>query len=241
MSWSDDEWDADEALKKAEKAKAEWDESSEEEKKPDPKPAPKPKSKKKKEEKKQPEYDVALEDPVAEKMRRQKLVEEADQRLAADLFSDCGATSAKKQAGDSAAATASSQAAAPKVQYVVHDTFEQLELKTQKDVEDLCSRCTAKINENPTLKAGAAHKFIYDLYKALEGDLKKEELEALEKTVGNMLKEKKVSKSEVDANKRKTNEKLNKNTKFNVNDEMATVYGDGKWDEYNEEDYYEDY
>merc|ERR1711912_136726 len=99
-SWDDDDWedkdveaDLEEQLKKKNQEDMTIDDIEEMERKKkeaEAAAAPKPKKMvKKKEEEKDPEdvpYDVALEDPVAEKLRRQKLVEEADARMAADLF-----------------------------------------------------------------------------------------------------------------------------------------------------------
>lgn len=282
MSWSDDEWDADDADKKLE-AKLEADKkkakeysssdseksedekkSSEDEKPPakEEKPAAKAKGKakakakeKKKEEsdeedsfpalgspskakakpkaakkkaapKAAAEADVPLADPVAEKKRLEKAVKDADAKIAEDLFADC--PKPKKEVADegtSASSAAAVTVSVPKVQYVTIDAFDKLELKTQGDVESLCTRCSDKIVNSKTLKAGAALKFVYDLVKVLEPDLTKEDLLALDKSLAAIIKEKKVSKTEVEANKRKQNEKLSKNTKFNAQDEMSVVYG----------------
>lgn len=262
MGWDDDDWDDAEAVEKkletsqAKKAK-DWDSSDEEEKKPEPKaepkPEPKPKATGKKGKKKfvpmnmavEPEEtpkggDVALADPVAEKKRRQKAVEDSDKRLAADLFDDCPKPEpAKKVDKDESKAAASSDGPA-KVKYVTKDSFDELELKTQKDVETLSSRCCKKINDATTLKAGAAHKYVFDLFKALEPEFDAQQLNELDKFVASILKEKKVTKTAVEANKKKGNEKLSKTTKFNAADEMSIVYGGGDWDE-EDWDGYEDY
>jgi len=105
MSWSDDDWDADEALAQQEKAKAKAkgdvsDTDSEEERekakqeaeakaKAEAEAKAKAKAKSKSKQKKEP-VQVALDDPKAEKARQKKLVEEADQRLQDDLFAGCG-------------------------------------------------------------------------------------------------------------------------------------------------------
>lgn len=264
MSWSDDDWEGGDVDKKLEETQAkkakDWDSSSdeekkppEEEKKPEPKPEPKPKASGKKgkkkfskfdmggaEEKQEP-ADVPLADPVAEKRRKQKLVEEADQRLAADLFGDCPKPKAEVPKNEAKSSKATSSDLPPKIQYVTKDSFDELELKVQKDVEALTSRCCNKITSSTTLKAGAAHKFVYDLFKALEPDLSSQELTELEKFVSGIMKDKKVQKTAQAENKKKGNEKMSKTGKGNYADEMAIVYGGG--DDWDEEDWdgYEDY
>lgn len=266
MGWSDDDWDADDVDKKLEASQAkkakDWDSSSDEEKKPEeeekpkpkaePKPEPKAKATGKKGKKKftpmnlaaeETKPDVPLADPVEEKKRKQKLVEDADARLAADLFSDCPPPASKKETAkevSNSAVVGSSSDLPVKIQYVTKDSFEELQLNVQKDVEVLSSRCCQKIMKSATLKAGAAHKFVFDLFKALEPELGVSELNELDKFVAQVLKEKKVNKTAVEANKKKGNEKLSKTTKFNVKDEMSTVYGEGEWDE-EDWDGYEDY
>lgn len=93
----DDDWDADDftpvlpvLAKEEPKLKSQWDdEDVEEEPKEEekPKPVPKPKAEKKKEKvKKVVVEDEPLADPVAEKLRQQRLVEEADYQHTSELF-----------------------------------------------------------------------------------------------------------------------------------------------------------
>merc|ERR1712070_1334154 len=109
----------------------------------------------------------------------------------------------------------------PKVKVVVvtNDLFDNVELKTQADVEELCGTCMEKINKGKA--KGSAQLFMTNLLKALEKDLNLQELEALSKSMAEVLKMKKVEKTAVDTGKRKTNEKLSKNTKFNTHAEMS--------------------
>lgn len=212
--------------------------------------APKPKKKPKdaKEEKPvNPEdlpYYVELDDPVAEKLRRQKLVEEADARLAGDLFSgldkpdedeEAKAKAAKEKAEKEAAEKKKAEKA--KVTVVVNDAFENLELKTQEDVTNLLGTCLEKINASKA--KGAAQKFFLDCLKALEPMLTGEEVRELEKSVNQMVKAKKVEKQQADAAKKKVNDTPSKNTKFNTHDEMAVVYGGDDWDDWDEDEYWE--
>lgn len=240
MSWSDDDWDAEGALEKQleeKKKKAqeeEYGESSSEEE-PAPAPAPKPKPKPKAKEKV--EVYVPLADPMAEKARRQRLVEEADQRLADDLFGGCerppDEPEAKKKVASAPVVEEKKKPVGPKI--VTKDAFDAVQLATQADIEDLCRTCAEKVNSAGTKVKAPAHKLLIDSLKKLESELSLQELDALEKTLSAMLKEKKVSKTSSAAEKRKTNEKMSKNTKFNTSDEMATVYGGG-YDDWDEDD-----
>lgn len=105
-------------------------------------------------------------------------------------------------------------------------------------MEELCGTCIQKLEKG---KAKGSHaKFMTDLVKALEANLDSKELDAFDKSIAALVKAKKVEKTSVEANKRKTNEKMSKTTKFNVNDELSTMYGgEEDWDEdWDDEQYY---
>jgi len=205
------------------------------------------------------EDEVPCADPAAEKRRLQKLVEKKDAGLVNELFGGSvehddeeerqAAVKALKErappaskpkekkataaSGSAAAADAPAAAKAPKVEIVYDDAFDKVVLKTQADVEQLCSTCCEKIDHGKFKSAAA--KFMTDVLKGTMEELKLIELEALEKAITQMVKMKKVDKTAVDTNKRKQNDKLDKNTKFNTSDELAVVYGEGG-DEWWEED-----
>jgi len=237
MDWDDDGFDADAALEAAEKNKekgvnsedeAEAVEEEErlrkeaEEAASKPKPKPKPKKEKV-------EVYVPLEDKHAERLRRQKLVEEADMRLAWDLFSGLGDDGAAASGVAKSGAASSEANNGPKAEFIVQDLFDDLNLKTQGDVEKLTTTCLDKINRGKA--KGAAQKFLVDLLKALEGSLETKELEALTKALAAIEKVKKVEKTTSTNEKKKGNEKLSKTTKFNTSDELSTVYGGAGADE----------
>lgn len=193
-------------------------------------------------------------DPIAEKLRRQKLVEEADERLAGDLFSglDKPKEDASKEAKEKEAAAkaqaereeaeAKAAAAKPKkAETVVVDAFDAVELNTQADVTQLVKTCLDKVEQSKA--KGAAQKLFIDLFKALEPKLTSQEVYDMDKAIAGLVKEKKVQKASVDANKRKTNEKMSKNTKFDTGREMQEVYGGGgeDWDEdWDEEEWWDE-
>mmetsp|Transcript_47882 Transcript_47882/g.138506 ORF Transcript_47882/g.138506 Transcript_47882/m.138506 type:complete len:266 (+) Transcript_47882:126-923(+) len=250
MSWDDeDEWDADDIeakfeaqLKEKERQKRRdegLDSESEEEKpketpkadaKAKPKPKPKKKGKEKEEEPAEPEVKLS---PQEEKLRQRKLVEEADARLANDLFAGCEKPNkileqeAEEKAQQEQAEAARKAAAKPKI--LVVDAFEKVELKVQADVERLCATCVDKINKGQAKTA--ASKFLVDLLKNLENDLDLKELGELEKSLTEMVKQKQVEKGARLAKDNKANTKLSKTTKFNTASEWEEVYGGGDGDE----------
>lgn len=240
MSWSDDDFDADAAIAQKEKVAAtkkdDSEDSSDEEPaaKPEPKlAAPKPKSKGKDVKKKSeiPEDQKALSDPKKERERLKKLQEAQDARNTADLFG--GIDSDKEEEEETKVDTKFE--AKTKVVIVENDLFDKLELKTQADVEGLAGKCMEKINGGKA--KGAQQMFLTNLLKSIGDHLELKDLEALQKQMAEVLKMKKVEKTAVDTGKRKTNEVPKKNTKFNIHAETAVVYGDGDYEEWDDEDW----
>lgn len=250
--WDDDEVDYDAKIEQQLRRKAGG--SSDSESEPDatspvqpkseskpkeaaPKPKPKPKSKKGKfKPLTEPAVDSeVLLDPIAEKLRQQKLQEEADARLAADLFG----VPVKEETEMSVQEKETVVAKAPVVRIEKRDAFDSLQLKSKGDLEEFGSLCADKVS---TGKAkGAASKFLVDILKALESHLDMTELAAFDKNLTTVIKAKALQKTTTDANKRKGNE-VSKGTKFNVQEELSTQYGgagyedwDEDWDEYYEQ------
>jgi len=176
---------------------------------------------------------VPLSDPKAERERLKRLQEKSDARLANDLFSGFGKeeTPMQKEKREKTEAAKAKAVAKPKVKVI--DAFENLELKVQKDVDDLNSTILGKF-EKSTLHKGGPVKFITELFKQLESSMDLTDLEDLNKTVDGMVKNKKVVKGATLAKDNKANTKIDKNTKFNAQSEWADIYGGGG-DEYEEE------
>lgn len=256
MGWEDsdeeDEWDADDIEAKIEAQRKEKErerrreeglDSDSEGEKAKKAAASAPKVKKelkgpstKTQEDKKPDIDpdqVPLADPKAERARLKKLQEQANARLANDLFAgfEKDETPMEKEKREKAEAAQAKAVAKPKVKII--DAFQNLELKVQKDVDDLSSVILGKF-EKSTLHKGGPVKFITELFKQLESSLDLQDLEDLNKTVEAMVKDKKVVKGANQAKDNKANTKINKNTKFNTSSEWADVYGGGG-DEYEEE------
>lgn len=243
---SGDDWDDDAIEKKLEAQLKEKEkerrreegldsESEEEEPKPDegaPKPKPKPKPTKAKVEKVE-EPKLSAEE---EKLRRQRLVEEADARLAEDLFSGIEKPKAQvekeeKEAAQKAAKDAEERekkAAANKPRIIYNDAFEKVNLVVQADVEKLIESTVKKVDSAPA--KGAATRFLSDLLKQLDFKLENKDVDELIKRLSEMALQKKVAASS-DAKNNKANNKLSKTTKFNAASEWEEVYGGGAGDE----------
>jgi len=189
-----------------------------------------------KQEEKKPDTDpdqVQLDDPKAERARLKRLQEAQNARLAGDLFAgfEKDETPMEKEKREKTEAAQAKVVAKPKVKII--DSFKNLDLKVQKDVDDLSSVILGKF-EKSTLHKGGPVKFITELFKQLESSLDLQDLEDLNKTVDAMVKDKKVVKGATQSKDNKANTKINKNTKFNTTSEWADVYGGGG-DEYEEE------
>jgi len=254
-SWDDDDVDVEELLAAQQKKKDEEEltiddieEAKRKQAEAEAAAAPKIKKEKKKkeveEEAKDVRHDETLSDPVAEKMRRQKLVEDADARMAADLFS--GVSFAQQKIDEDKAILAEKKAkeeevkakkAAAKAKIEVRDGFDEVKLTTQADVEKMLASCLEKIESG---KAKGAAPFMTHLAKALEVQLSTEELNAFDKLIAGVVKQKKVEKTAADTSKRKTNTGANKNTKFDIGKELADAGGEG-WDEdWEEEEWWDE-
>lgn len=205
--------------------------------KPKPVAQPKPKAKP------AVEVYVPLADPKLEKIRRQKLVEEQDAKLADDLFSGiekneeeieakAAEEDAKKKAEEEAKEVAK---AAKKAQVTKVDAWDSVQLTTQGDVDSLVAVCSQKID---TGKAkGASRKFLVDLLKGLEANIEENDLIVLEKQINESVRVKKLSKA--DKNNvvaKKANDTPAKGTKINASSALDEMYGQD-WDDWDEEDY----
>jgi len=236
-----DDWEDEEVV--VEKAKDDWDDEESEEEpawkkaeraaaaKPAAKPKPKPKPKA--------EVYVPLDDPVAEKLRQQKLVEESDARLAGDLFDGCERPEAPEQqpAAPAASSAAAASTAAPKV--VTKDTFAELKLKSQKDVENFAQQVVKKI-EQATAK-GAAFRFLNDVTKALDDALEIADIESMVKNLNAMkVRKKKEATAKKQLECKKSNQ-INKHNvgKMDLNAELADVFG-GHEDDDEDDEYYDE-
>lgn len=200
-----------------------------------PKPAPKKKGPTQKAEDEKPKVDpdqVKLADPEAERARLRKLEEERDARLGMDLFSGFEKKESllEKEKREKVEAAAAKKAAA-KPKATVIDEFDNLELKLSSDVDSLCAKCLNKF-ETSTLQKGGPQRFLSNLIKSLESSFDTADLDSLEKSLSQLIKDKKATKANSTLTKdNKASTKINKNTKFNKQSEWEDVYGGGDDDE----------
>jgi len=187
--------------------------------------------------KKKEEIYVPLADPVAEKARQKKLQEEQEMAgfgtLVGDEFVKVDEEAERKKKEEEtkeAAAKAAAKAEAkakPKVE--VYDEFIELKIETLAGFNSMAEKIVNKVKEGP-LKGGAV-RFINEAIKLLIDDLSIAELEKMDKRIADMLKQKKMTKTEKRTEEQKGSVAVTKNTKFNVEDELNTMYGGGEWDD----------
>jgi len=249
MGWDDDEddeWDADDIEKNLEEQIKEKErqrrrdeglDSESEDDKPQVASSPgatgKAKATKPKPQAKTAEEPEVKLSPRSQKAWIKAQQEERDARLAGDLFSGFEKEDSllvQEQKQKAAKADAEKAAAAAKSKVVVVDSFDKLELKVQADVDTLVSKCLLKF-EKSTLHKGGPVKFIVELFKALDGELDMQDMIELDKTVGEIIKDKKGAAAEANTKASKGNTKLSKTTKFNAGAEWEEVYGGGAGDE----------
>jgi len=178
---------------------------------------------------------TALANASKEKARKQRLIEEQDALLADDLFAGAATrVEAKEEEEEEVVAKKDADQKAKKAEVIVVDAFDAVELKTQTDIEQLVSTCVDKITKGKA--KGSALKFLVDTLKAVESQLEMADLAAIDKLFLETLKAKKVTQTAMEANKRKTNEKMSKTTKFNAHAAVDEMYG-GADDWYDDDDY----
>lgn len=256
MSWDDDDFDVDEHLVQSKAPEEELtiddiEEAERKKKEAEAAAAPKPKKQvKKKEEKKEKEEkpeDTPLLDPVAEKIRLQKLMEENDARMAADLFAgvdkapeEIAALKAKEEEKKRKEAEKAKKAA-NKVQIEERDLFEEVELKTQGDVTSLLGRCLEKLEAS---KAKESDKlFLTHMMKALHSQLSTEDLNKVDKMLEGLIRQKKLAQAQAQSAKvgraqdkdRDKGTKSNKASAYDLDD-----YADGDWGDDWDEEWWDD-
>lgn len=189
---------------------------------------------------------VPLADPVAEKARQKKMQEELELKAIEGTFGGefvkVDEEAERKKVEEEAKAAAAKAAAKKKAQEAeVRDEFVEMKVETTAQFDSMATKIINKVKESP-LKGGSV-RFINEIVKLLLDDLSLAELESMDKKVVEMLKQKKVSQTEKMQKEQKGNVSATKNTKFNVADELNTMYGggwdDGDWDDgdWDEEDW----
>ncbi|KAF4684451.1 hypothetical protein FOZ60_007879 [Perkinsus olseni] len=179
--------------------------------------------------------DVPLDDPVAEKARQQRMIEKADMENICDMFGVAAPSDATDNNGDG-----SDHVKIRETTTVVEkDSFEELQLKTLKDVEQLSERCVGKLNDCRT--KAACFNFMRDTLRGIEGKLDQDECTKLIKELQTLVTSKKQEKAEKDRNRKKQAtdvSQMKKGAKVDYQAEMDMMYGDG-YGEYDDE--YDEY
>lgn len=242
MAWDDSDSDVEEwgkeaeALQKEEERRRRREEGLSSESEAEAKPVPVAPVRKKAAPKAKQKETVVEKEPELTKdekrLRQRKLEEEQDARVAQDLFSGCkkvGDEGSKSKAKASATAVASkTDGSSNKPAVVVVDAFASLQLHKESQVLKLAEDCVNKVCEKEAQKLHSF--FLIKLLKEVEANLTNKELDEIEKTIGELLREKKLQKTENTTKENKAN-KVNKSTKFNASCEWEEVYGGGEGDE----------
>ncbi|PFH35075.1 hypothetical protein BESB_059620 [Besnoitia besnoiti] len=173
------------------------------------------------------EADAPLSDPLAEKMRRQKLVEEADKRLMDDLFSGCDRP-ADYVPPTAPVAAAASRAKATKTATQVVDPVDAICLRSYKDCEQLATRLSKKIRDSPA-KSPAWLRFLDLLLKDCTPKMEMKDLVSLQNKLQSCVADRDKESKQISEKKKKPNDVGSKIK--NYQDEMDMLYGDLSQDE----------
>jgi len=154
----------------------------------------------------------------------------ADEAAILDAFGDGGG---KKGIEDELFADAEEEEDI-EIREEITDTFDDVTFETTAEVETFTQAVLSKLNKSKC--PNATHKFIYELVKAMEKEMKIAECEALQKTLTNLLKEKRKTSAQKAMSEKKANDITKKNAKIDIHSEMNMMYGDGDDDD----DYWEE-
>ncbi|PHJ25585.1 translation initiation factor eif3 subunit [Cystoisospora suis] len=178
--------------------------------------------------------DAPLSDPLAEKMRRQKLVEEADKRLMDDLFAGCERPadySAPSVSSTAAAGSSKPQKAKTATQAV--DPFEAINLRSYKDCEQFAQKLSRKIQESPA-KSPAWLRLLDLILKDCTPKMDMKDLVSLQNKVQQSVAAKDKEMKQLAEKKKKPNDVGSKIK--NYQDEMDLLYGDLSGEEEDEDE-----
>ncbi|CEM04649.1 unnamed protein product [Vitrella brassicaformis CCMP3155] len=195
---------------------------------------------------------VALDDPLAEKLRRQKLEEQSNDILAADLFAGCPRPDPSSGRGGEGNSTAASTSAADGVKErgkatkvggtgkdkgVAKDLFDDVSFKSTKDLEAFAAKLSDKIVASPVKSAGW-FRFLDLVLRDAQGKLDAKDCKKLISKLNEYISLKETAKRQAEDAKKKPNK-----VKMDAKDEMDIMYGEGAEEEYEEDDeeYYKDF
>ncbi|EER02465.1 conserved hypothetical protein [Perkinsus marinus ATCC 50983] len=201
--------------------------------------------------------DMPLDDPIAEKARQQRMainsadkevtfadrdinlamkIEKADMENICDMFGVSTPNDASSGCEDQQQHVKIRETTT----VVEKDSFEELQLKTLKDVEQLSERCVGKLNDCRT--KAAVFNFMRDTLRGIEEKLDQDECTKLIKELQALVTSKKQEKAEKDRNRKKQAtdvSQMKKGAKVDYQAEIDMMYGDDGYGEYDDE--YDDY
>jgi len=192
--------------------------------------------------KKVPEEET-LTSALEEKMKNQKLVEEADQKLMVDLFSGCdrpelATISPSNKSSTKKTNSTHTPAKNTTSTTMAGDSISKLELKSLKDCELFAEKISEKI-QNSQAKSPAWLRLLDLLFKDCAVKMDVKDLNTLKNKVQHAIKQKEDAKRDSAAMKKKPNDKGNSMKDFR--DEMDLFYGEISEEDEEDEDYYNDF
>lgn len=217
-----------------------WEDFLDEIEEPTPPPAPKPATtpaKPKAAVKSFADEDEPLNDTMAERMRRQKLVEESEKRALHDLFAGCERPEAPANPSKELEQRALLAAKAAKALAATSsDPLDSVQLKTFRDCERLVDSLSKKIVESPA-KSPAWLRLLDLLLKECTPKMDLKDLKTLQGKLNSTVTEKEKAERQLAEKKKKPND-IGSQCR-NYKDELDVVYGgdsDDEDEEYDEED-----
>eukprot|EP00921_Rhytidocystis_pertsovi_P023656 GHVQ01037920.1.p1 GENE.GHVQ01037920.1~~GHVQ01037920.1.p1 ORF type:complete len:265 (+),score=57.92 GHVQ01037920.1:459-1253(+) len=175
---------------------------------------------------------VTLDDPVAERNRQKRIVEEADEELMDDLFSGCrrpakttdeqikGEAATSDKAAAPSPATATRRTAQPALK---GDPIDAISVRTLKDVEAFATKLAEKIASSPAISSAWLRLFDI-LLKECAPKMKEQDLTTLLNKVKLSLKHKEEAKRNAITSKKKPNDSGSQMK--NYKDEIELFYGE---------------
>lgn len=183
--------------------------------------------------------DETVNDPMAERMRRQKLVEENEKRLMDDLFAGCERPEAPAKPSTEIEQRALIAARAAKALAATSsDPLDAVQLKTFRDCERLVESLSKKILESPA-KSPAWLRLLDLLLKECTPKMDLKDLKTLQAKIASMVIEKEKAGRQLAEKKKKPND--TGSMCRNYQDELDAVYGSDSEDEEQEEDEGDDF
>lgn len=180
------------------------------------------------------EITEVCDDPVADRLRRQRLVEENEKRLMDDLFAGCEAPKDPGSTVDDVGQRAIIAAqAARALAAATNDPLDAIQLKTFRDCERLVESLSKKILNSPA-KSPAWLRLLDLLLKECSPKMTVKDLRTLQGKVNLTITEKETAERQLVGKKKKPND-IGSQCR-NYKDELDLVYGDDSEGEDGEDD-----